>query len=412
MAEFDSTNCRLCVNKCQSPFKSLYDDKGRPNALYEIIVKYFHPTVLNIDKYKQFTGICRACWRHVWKFCNFQKSVHESQLRLSQVLPEPDEISTESFPKANLLSEPPRLQPKPTPKSLQRHQQRNSGNQIVVQNQMPLLIPDKTLDELLEEEFITIVPITKEQERSINEATLVVKKEKSESSERMMIGLTEYAVGCSKSRPQPSSSQGIAEIDIPSPCIVKTEVELTDNTNSGDNEMLTITGVYSGDAVPEIFSNNNDDDDHKTSSPANEDSRNTSTEAPKSAILMCKSCGRYTKSAKVLQLHTELCHYEGVATEKGVICKLCKSISKSLHGLYTHLFKKHNVSMYKCHCKLCDELFNEDFLFDRHIRYEHGGKIPLSSDNDASEEYENETIKAKIAKLSTSLTEELCEDQS
>ncbi|XP_073842690.1 uncharacterized protein isoform X6 [Musca autumnalis] len=73
--------CRLCVGRCDEG-KSLYDDSGQANALHGIIVKYFHPTIIDIGKYRHLTSICRHCWRQVWKFCNFQKSIHEAQIKL------------------------------------------------------------------------------------------------------------------------------------------------------------------------------------------------------------------------------------------------------------------------------------------------------------------------------------------
>ncbi|XP_073842803.1 uncharacterized protein isoform X1 [Musca autumnalis] len=80
-------SCRLCVKWCEN-FKSLYDDSGQPNALYEIIVKYFHPTVLNIEKYTYLHGICRQCWIHIKEFTTFQKSIKEAQINLLSSFPE------------------------------------------------------------------------------------------------------------------------------------------------------------------------------------------------------------------------------------------------------------------------------------------------------------------------------------
>uniref|UniRef100_A0A1I8PL18 C2H2-type domain-containing protein n=1 Tax=Stomoxys calcitrans TaxID=35570 RepID=A0A1I8PL18_STOCA len=80
-----NSSCRLCVNWGED-FKSLYDENGQPNALYEIIVKYFHPTVLDIKKYKKLTGICQECWHQIWSFCSFQKSIHEAQQKLCENL--------------------------------------------------------------------------------------------------------------------------------------------------------------------------------------------------------------------------------------------------------------------------------------------------------------------------------------
>uniref|UniRef100_A0A1I8N967 C2H2-type domain-containing protein n=1 Tax=Musca domestica TaxID=7370 RepID=A0A1I8N967_MUSDO len=80
-------SCRLCVKWCEY-VKNLYDESGQPNALYEIIAKYFHPTVLNIEKYTYLTGICRQCWIHIKVFTGFQRTIKEAQAILLDSCPE------------------------------------------------------------------------------------------------------------------------------------------------------------------------------------------------------------------------------------------------------------------------------------------------------------------------------------
>uniref|UniRef100_A0A1I8PLA3 C2H2-type domain-containing protein n=1 Tax=Stomoxys calcitrans TaxID=35570 RepID=A0A1I8PLA3_STOCA len=78
--------CRLCANSFEH-CKSFYDEKGRPNSLHRILVKLFHPPVINIHKYKHLKRICLQCWGHIREFCKFQMSIARAQLKLVEIVP-------------------------------------------------------------------------------------------------------------------------------------------------------------------------------------------------------------------------------------------------------------------------------------------------------------------------------------
>ncbi|XP_061389721.1 transcription factor grauzone-like [Musca vetustissima] len=77
-----TTLCRLCVEVCNQ-YKTLCDENGESNAIYETTVKYFDPILLNLDEEKQ-PVICIGCWRHIDDFHSFQMSVILAQSKLTE----------------------------------------------------------------------------------------------------------------------------------------------------------------------------------------------------------------------------------------------------------------------------------------------------------------------------------------
>ncbi|XP_073842688.1 uncharacterized protein isoform X5 [Musca autumnalis] len=75
--------CRLCLKTCKDS-KSLYDDvsDGVGNEFYELVVKYFHAPIVDLNKCKHLKKICWECWKHLHDFDNFQAQVAEAQKKL------------------------------------------------------------------------------------------------------------------------------------------------------------------------------------------------------------------------------------------------------------------------------------------------------------------------------------------
>ncbi|XP_037810347.1 zinc finger protein 91-like [Lucilia sericata] len=76
--------CRLCI--CDyTECKSLFDEFGQGNEVYEITVKYFDPMFLNSQQYPQLSMvICMKCWHHINDFHSFQQTVLNAQTKLEQ----------------------------------------------------------------------------------------------------------------------------------------------------------------------------------------------------------------------------------------------------------------------------------------------------------------------------------------
>uniref|UniRef100_A0A1I8PJK1 Transcription factor grauzone n=1 Tax=Stomoxys calcitrans TaxID=35570 RepID=A0A1I8PJK1_STOCA len=78
--------CRLCVNILQAGnFKELCGKFGTYNEFYEIVIKYFDPTIFNTilpNNNEHTKVVCLECWKHINDFHNFQKSVFEAHTRL------------------------------------------------------------------------------------------------------------------------------------------------------------------------------------------------------------------------------------------------------------------------------------------------------------------------------------------
>uniref|UniRef100_A0A1I8MZK2 Uncharacterized protein n=2 Tax=Musca domestica TaxID=7370 RepID=A0A1I8MZK2_MUSDO len=77
--------CRLCVSS-QSEYKSLYDDNGQGNEVYEITLKYFDPILLSPANEQDSKVICLECWHHISEFYGFQQSVLQAQAVLQAQL--------------------------------------------------------------------------------------------------------------------------------------------------------------------------------------------------------------------------------------------------------------------------------------------------------------------------------------
>ncbi|XP_075164199.1 uncharacterized protein LOC142236791 [Haematobia irritans] len=82
--------CRLCVNQCQE-YETLYDENGFGTEFYEIVFKYLHPKILNLEQWRHLTGVCEKCSRHIWDFHRFEKIIAKAQIKLSE---ECDKIET------------------------------------------------------------------------------------------------------------------------------------------------------------------------------------------------------------------------------------------------------------------------------------------------------------------------------
>uniref|UniRef100_A0A1I8PL34 C2H2-type domain-containing protein n=1 Tax=Stomoxys calcitrans TaxID=35570 RepID=A0A1I8PL34_STOCA len=73
--------CRLCIDMCYES-KSLYDENGRTNDMYDLVCNYLHPTALNLLEARHLTVMCEPCWLHVSDFHIFRESVKTAQLKL------------------------------------------------------------------------------------------------------------------------------------------------------------------------------------------------------------------------------------------------------------------------------------------------------------------------------------------
>ncbi|XP_061389724.1 zinc finger protein 718-like [Musca vetustissima] len=82
---YDKTLCRLCVSS-RSEYKSLYDDNGQGNEVYEITLKYFDPILLSPANEQDSKVICMECWCHISEFYGFQQSVLQAQAILQAQL--------------------------------------------------------------------------------------------------------------------------------------------------------------------------------------------------------------------------------------------------------------------------------------------------------------------------------------
>ncbi|XP_073831442.1 uncharacterized protein [Musca autumnalis] len=82
---FQTTNCRLCIECCSDPQqqRSLFDEHGLKNEIYDLIVKYFSPQFLDWDNCKHLTCICLKCWTHISEFNNFQQTIYKAHVKLS-----------------------------------------------------------------------------------------------------------------------------------------------------------------------------------------------------------------------------------------------------------------------------------------------------------------------------------------
>ncbi|XP_075157732.1 uncharacterized protein LOC142230999 [Haematobia irritans] len=92
-----SNVCRLCRSSCNDSLR-LHDAKGRPNGVYEITSKYFHPKYLNVERgaTNPIAALCIECWRRISVFNNFQQTV---KLLLDNLLDSEDQ--------SNFAEEPP-----------------------------------------------------------------------------------------------------------------------------------------------------------------------------------------------------------------------------------------------------------------------------------------------------------------
>ncbi|KAM7346575.1 uncharacterized protein ACRADG_006451 [Cochliomyia hominivorax] len=80
----ETSLCRLCIC-AYTECKSLFDELGQGNEVYEITVKYFDPMFLTSQQYPQLSMvICLKCWDHINDFHCFQQSVLNAQTNFEQ----------------------------------------------------------------------------------------------------------------------------------------------------------------------------------------------------------------------------------------------------------------------------------------------------------------------------------------
>ncbi|KAM7347363.1 transcription factor grauzone-like [Cochliomyia hominivorax] len=82
--------CSLCCTPCME-YKSLHDDCGECNEIYEITIKYFDPILLTENENTATTHskgnnkvLCRDCWLHIKDFHEFHQTVINSRQTLQQ----------------------------------------------------------------------------------------------------------------------------------------------------------------------------------------------------------------------------------------------------------------------------------------------------------------------------------------
>ncbi|KAM7347057.1 uncharacterized protein ACRADG_006724 [Cochliomyia hominivorax] len=75
--------CSLCCSTCNE-YKSLQNDQGESNEIYEITVKYFDPMLLTeeggLASCSQNQVLCRDCWLHIEEFHEFQQTVLKTRM--------------------------------------------------------------------------------------------------------------------------------------------------------------------------------------------------------------------------------------------------------------------------------------------------------------------------------------------
>ncbi|XP_075158445.1 uncharacterized protein LOC142231709 [Haematobia irritans] len=78
-----SNICRLCRNSCDNSIR-LTDVEGKPNEIYNITIKYFHPTFLKEGQRatSEISVLCTECWNHISSFNSFQQTVMLIQANL------------------------------------------------------------------------------------------------------------------------------------------------------------------------------------------------------------------------------------------------------------------------------------------------------------------------------------------
>ncbi|XP_019891422.2 zinc finger protein 816-like [Musca domestica] len=96
--------CRLCVEIC-SNCQNLYDDEGNSTHVYETIVKYFDPMLLNLDMDQKNTVICFRCWRSISDFHEFQQIIYNAQKKFSLGMDQTTDIKPEDDKLNDQLSE-------------------------------------------------------------------------------------------------------------------------------------------------------------------------------------------------------------------------------------------------------------------------------------------------------------------
>ncbi|XP_073828695.1 uncharacterized protein [Musca autumnalis] len=94
----NSSKCRLCIEHCsdRQQLRSLFNEDGSENYVYDLIVKYFSPQFLDMGNVKHLTSICLKCWNHICEFNNFQRTIYAAHVRLIEtdlnIKDEPEEF--------------------------------------------------------------------------------------------------------------------------------------------------------------------------------------------------------------------------------------------------------------------------------------------------------------------------------
>uniref|UniRef100_A0A1I8M0V9 Uncharacterized protein n=1 Tax=Musca domestica TaxID=7370 RepID=A0A1I8M0V9_MUSDO len=96
--------CRLCVEIC-SNCQDIYDEDGNSTHVYETIVKYFDPMLLNLDMDQKNTVICFRCWRSISDFHEFQQIIYNAQKKFSLGMDQTTDIKPEDDKLNDQLSE-------------------------------------------------------------------------------------------------------------------------------------------------------------------------------------------------------------------------------------------------------------------------------------------------------------------
>lgn len=293
---------------------------------------------MNIHIYKQFTGICRQCWRQVWKFCNFQKSIHEAQIKLVAEKTEKivlnDVVNDTAFD--DLINVEDRTA-KFVADHVQQHQEEANDSRTSHVN------PEKTLHGLIEPDLITILP--------------PMGSDKTDS--RDMYVVEDVSHDHSKREKSLQDNQ-IFEV-LPNSVVVKEEVELydvaSDYHESEDEDMPSVSSALVKDPVASadsyILKEEQLHDKGKTRKPA-----------------QCQLCGIYARTTAALKIHVELKHFVDSDTNS-VECRVCLRPLKSKRRLFVHYQQHHRLQFYKFCCEFCSRLFSKSSVYIDHLRKQH-----------------------------------------
>ncbi|XP_065363154.1 zinc finger protein 236-like [Calliphora vicina] len=351
--------CRLCI--CDyTESKSLFDELGQGNEVYEITVKYFDPMFLNSQQYPQLSMvICMKCWHHISDFHSFQQTVLNAQTKLEQ---EFKQIVTNIKVEDDLLAGTEHIN---TQNTGELYNDVFNNKNVDVEEKSEIFLPDLDADDIKddnpfstddEKPLITSLPKSTRKKRGR-------KPKKQEDIEKDISPVKRTRKPRSKNSTEESTPQTkttikrkakTKDLNHKSPP-VKTESEIETSAKDTDVNQNSENNDHDSNV-----SSNDDDDDYDIDQDDNDSENNHHQDDPDAFV--SSNDKQKTGKQKTKEIDAFIAEWK-----QELECDICNQVFTNLTFLRKHFSTEHPKQ--KCYVSCCQRKLKHRFDIVEHIRF-------------------------------------------